>query len=90
MSSTPSSVLTNAVHTSITQSRDAAVKGVDAISNLATKLPSPPDVRRLPLVGRLPATRNVIDAQFAVVDELLSAQKTVAYKVVDLFERTPA
>ena len=75
--------------TSIKQAQDLAADGVKTWVDFAGKTLSAPGFEGLPGF-QMPGTKEFVDAGFGFVEELVAAQKELAYKLLDLVDAKSA
>ena len=80
---TPAAALQDAVVTSIKQGQELALSGISAWTDLAGKAFPVPAFESLPFATAVPEAREVVDASFAFIEELLAVQKDFSVKLLD-------
>jgi hypothetical protein len=79
----PAAALQDAVVTSIKQGQELALSGISAWADLAGKAFPVPAFESLPFATAVPEAREVVDASFAFIEELLAVQKDFSVKLLD-------
>jgi hypothetical protein len=82
MSSTVTTTISDVLVASVKQSQDLAARGIDAWTELAAKVPSQPSFGSLPFTDLLPSPTQFVDSGFAIVDEVVAAQKELSSKLL--------
>ena len=77
------SALTDAIVSGVKQSQDLMLSGISAWVDFTGKAFSAPKVEGLPFMDSMPDAKEIVDASFGFVEELLKTQKEFAYKLVD-------
>jgi hypothetical protein len=86
MTATITTTISEALVATIAQGQQLAARGIDAWSDLAAKAPSMPSLGSLPFTDQLPTPTQVVDSSFAVVDEVVAAQKALSTKVLEALD----
>jgi hypothetical protein len=77
------SALTDAIVSGVKQSQDLMLSGISAWVDFTGKAFNAPKVEGLPFMDSMPDAKEIVDASFGFVEELLKTQKEFAYKLVD-------
>ena len=76
--------LTDVIISSVKQSQELAYSGITAWVDLTSKAFTAPSADMFPFVDAIPNPKDVIEASFGLVSELLATQKEFAMKLVDV------
>ena len=84
------SALTDAIVSGVKQSQELAFSGITAWVDLTGKAFTAPSPDLFPFIESMPNPKEVIEASFGLVSELLATQKEFAMKLVDVVPTKPA
>jgi hypothetical protein len=77
------SAFTDAIVSGVKQGQELAFSGITAWVDLTGKAFTAPKTEALPFIESMPNPHEMIEASFALFEELLATQKEFAIKVVD-------
>ena len=79
----PAAAIQDAVVSSIKQGQELALSGITAWTDLAGKAFPAPALDAIPFADSMPEARELVDASFAFVEELLAVQKDFSVKLLE-------
>ncbi len=82
----PVTTVSDAFSASIKQSQDLFTSGINAWAEVAGKAFPKTGVPTLGFGDQLPSAKELVDASYGFLEELVAAQKELAYKLLEVTE----